>query len=89
MQLNSIHEPVRVENERTPAPFPTSGNNFVTLLSLDDTQDDALALLEALGFVSDMQLMLDEFHRLHNPSGCTGTVGDTLSDTPELASKSG
>ena len=89
MQLNSIHEPVRVENERTPTPFPSSGNNFTTVLSLDDTQDNALVLLEALGFVHDMKLMLDEFHRQNALPERTGTVENTLSDTHDLTRKSG
>lgn len=63
MQLNSIPEPMRLENERDPYPFPADGDNFVTVTSMSDNQD-ALALLEALDFVNDMQLMLAEFHRL-------------------------
>lgn len=35
MQLNSIPKPGRVENKRTLATFPASGNNFVTVTYLD------------------------------------------------------
>ncbi len=63
MQLNSIPEPVRVENERTLATFPASGNNFVTVTCLDGIQDP-LALLEALAFVQDCQVALAAFERL-------------------------
>ena len=63
MQLNSIPEPVRVENERTLATFPASGNNFVTVTCLDDIQAP-LALLEALAFVQDCQVALATFERL-------------------------
>ena len=63
MQLNSIPEPVRVENERILAPFPTSGNNFVTVACLDGIQDP-LALLEALAFAQDCQVALAAFERL-------------------------
>lgn len=84
MQLNSIPEPVRLENERTPAPFPQSGDNFVTVTSVHDKQD-ALALLEALEFVNDMQLMLAEFHRINKPEKRTDTVELGLSAGAEAA----
>lgn len=63
MQPKSIPEPVRAEHERTPAPFPTSGNNFVTVAYLDDDQAP-LALLEAIAFVNDCAVALTEFERL-------------------------
>ena len=63
MQLDSIPEPVRVENERTPAAFPESGNNFVTVTCLEGCQDP-LALLEALAFVQDCQAALAAFEHL-------------------------
>jgi hypothetical protein len=54
---------MRLENERDSYTFPADGDNFVTVTLIHDTQD-AIALLEALDFVNDMQLMLAEFHRL-------------------------
>lgn len=62
MQPKSIHEPVRVENERTPATFPESGNNFTTLACLDRVQDP-LALLEAFALLQDFKAALAEFER--------------------------
>jgi len=52
MQPKSIPEPARVENERTPTPFPQSGNNFVTVARLDDL-NDPFAFMDALAFVHD------------------------------------
>jgi len=63
MQLDSIPEPVRVENERTPTVFPESGNNFVTVTCLGGCQDP-LALLETLAFAQDSQVALAAFERL-------------------------
>lgn len=60
MQPNSIPEPVRVEHERTPAEFPTAGNNFVTIMKLEDVPD-SLALLEAVAFVQDCEIALEAF----------------------------
>ena len=82
MQLNSIPEPVRVENERTPTPFPASGNNFVTVFALDDSTD-TLALLEAVAFLHDCEIALAEFERLPEQEKRTGTVGAIPSVTSE------
>ncbi|EIJ37027.1 hypothetical protein [Thiothrix nivea] len=62
MQPNSIPEPVRVEHERTPAEFPAAGNNFVTIMKLEDVPD-SLALLEAFAFVQDCEIALEVFRQ--------------------------
>lgn len=79
MQPKSIPEPVCVENERTPAPFPKSGDNFVTVTQLDNL-NDPFAFLEALAFVHDCTVALDAFKQ---GLECTGTGKDGLSDDSE------
>ena len=74
MQLNSIHEPVLVENEHTPTPFPRSGNNFTTILCLDDIKDTD-ALLDALG----VQMVLFDFELPITMQNRTDTVDNGLS----------
>lgn len=72
MQPKSIPEAVRAEHERTPAPFPSAGNNFVTVTRLDEAQDP-LALLEAITFLHDVAAAYAEFDRQQGGEKCTGT----------------
>lgn len=74
MQPNSIPEPTRSEHERNSTPFPASGDNFVTVLALDNISD-TLALLEAVAFLHDYKIALAEFERLSEHEKRTGTVG--------------
>ena len=60
MQSKSIHKPACTENRPTRTPFPTSGDNFTTVLRLDD-QPDTLALLEAMEFLDDYEIALAAF----------------------------
>ena len=59
MQLNSIPEPTRSENERL-STFPTSGDNFQTIACIDDT-GDLLALLEAIALLEDVKVAWQAF----------------------------
>ena len=71
MQRNSIHNPAPTENAQPTNPFPTSGNNFTTLVRLDGFPDDAAAL-EALAFLDDYAIALADFetskHRTGTPN---------------------
>ncbi len=69
MQLNSIPEPARSENERL-STFPTAGDNFQTVACLDGISDP-LALLEALAFLEDVRIAWEAFEAEQH---CTGTV---------------
>ena len=69
MQRNSIHNPAPTENAQTQTPFPTSGDNFTTLVYLDGFPDDAAAL-EALAFIDDFAIALADFEASEH---CTGT----------------
>lgn len=60
MQRESIHNPAPTENAQTKAPFPRSGDNFVTLGFLPDGVDFA-AWAEAHAFVEDCQIALQAF----------------------------
>lgn len=60
MQQNSIHNTAPTENAQTQNPFPTSGDNFTTLVYLDGFPDDAAAL-EALAFLDDCAIALAAF----------------------------
>ena len=60
MQSKSIHKPACTENHPAQTPFPTSGDNFTTVLSLD-YQPDTLALLEAMEFLDDYGIALAAF----------------------------
>ena len=60
MQSKSIHKPACTENHSAHTPFPTSGDNFTTVLSLDD-QADTLAILEAMEFLDDYAAALAVF----------------------------
>lgn len=59
-------------------PFPLSGNNFTTILCLDDIQDPD-ALLEAL----ELEVVFVEFELPPTPQQCTDTVNDSLSAASE------
>ena len=69
MQQNSIHNPAPTENAQTQNPFPTSGDNFTTLVYLDGFPDDTAAL-EALAFLDDCAIALADFEASKH---CTGT----------------
>ena len=69
MQQNSIHNTAPTENAQTKTPFPTSGDNFTTLVRLDSFQDE-MAILEALTFLDDYAIALAAFQ---DSEHCTGT----------------
>lgn len=58
MQLNSIPEPLRPENERLP--FPTTGDNFQTVACIECVADP-LALLEAIALLEDVKVAWQMF----------------------------
>ena len=60
MQSKSIHKPACTENHPAHTPFPASGDNFTTVLRLDD-QPDTLALLEAMEILGDYVIALATF----------------------------
>ena len=60
MPSKSIHKPACTENHPAHTPFPTSGDNFTTVLRLDD-QADTLAMLEAMEFLDDYAAALATF----------------------------
>ena len=60
MQQNSIHNTAPTENAQTQNPFPTSGDNFTTVVCLDDVIDP-MALLEAIDFLDDYAAALAAF----------------------------
>lgn len=62
MQPNSIPEPQRSANERNETPFPTSGDNFATVLCLDQGAD-TFALLEAIDWLEDYAAALAMFEQ--------------------------
>ena len=64
MQSKSIHKPACTENHSAHTPFPTSGDNFTTVLRLDD-QPDTLALLEAMEILDDYGIALATFEAEH------------------------
>lgn len=59
MQLNSIPEPLRPENERL-STFPTAGNNFQTVACVNSA-GDLLALLEAIALLEDVKVAWQVF----------------------------
>ena len=69
MQQNSIHNPAHTENAQQQPHFPTSGDNFTTLVHLDGPPDDAAAL-EALALLDDFAIALADFEASEH---CTGT----------------
>lgn len=68
MQLNSIPEPLRPENERS-STFPSTGDNFKTVACIEGASD-LLALLEAIALLEDVkvawQVFQDETHIGHS-----------------------
>ncbi len=54
MQLNSIPEPLRPENERS-STFPSTGDNFRTVACIEGASD-LLALLEAIALLEDVKV---------------------------------
>lgn len=60
MQPKSIHKPARAEHLPTPSPFPISGDNFTTVIKLDN-EADTLALLEAMKFLDDYKVAMAAF----------------------------
>ena len=68
MQSKSIHKPACPENHPARTPFPTTGDNFTTVLRLDD-QPDILALLEAMEFLDDYAAALAVFEAELKHSG--------------------
>ena len=60
MQSKSIHKPACPENHPARLSFPISGDNFTTVLRLDD-QADTLAMLEAMEFLDDYVVALAAF----------------------------
>ena len=60
MQPKSIHNPACPGNHPARTPFPISGDNFTTVLRLDD-QPDTLALLEAIEILDDYVVALTVF----------------------------
>ena len=73
MQPNSIPEPTRPANER---PFPTSGDNFETVLYCEPGVD-IFACLEAMSFLDDCACVLTAFEQELER---TGTAPETPSD---------
>lgn len=63
MQRNSIHNPPGTANET--APFPDSGDNFVTLGHLPD-ETNLAAWAEAHAFVEDCLIVLQAFEEEQN-----------------------
>ena len=59
MQPNSIHEPLRPENERL-STLPTVGNNFQTIACIHEA-GDLLALLEAIALLEDVKIAWQAF----------------------------
>ena len=59
MQPNSIHEPLRPENERL-STLPTVGNNFQTIACIHEA-GDLLALLEAIALLDDVKVAWQAF----------------------------
>ena len=59
MQPNSIHEPLRPENERL-STLPTVGNNFQTIACIHEA-GDLLALLEAIALLEDVKVAWQAF----------------------------
>lgn len=72
MQSKSIPEPACAENERTSTPFPTSGDNFTTLIPLD-SRADPFAFLEAVAFLQDVAVAYEAFEHQRTEEECTGT----------------
>lgn len=60
MQRKSIHNPAPTENAQTQKPFPTSGDNFITVTSLEGVTDP-MSWLTAIDFVNDCAAALAEF----------------------------
>ena len=82
MQSKSIHKPACIENTRTSSTFPASGDNFVTVLKLDN-QADTLALLEAMEFLDDYLIAMaafeaDRYAVRHGISSQGGTLSLAL-----------
>ena len=59
MQLNSIPEPLRPENERS-STFPRAGDNFQTVACVEGASD-LLALLEAIALLEDVKVAWQAF----------------------------
>lgn len=72
MQLNSIPEPTRSENERL-STFPKAGDNFQTVACVEGA-GDLLALLEAIALLEDVKVAWQAFEA---EQPCTGTVVPT------------
>ena len=68
MQRKSIHNTAPTENAQTQNPFPTSGDNFTTLVYLDGFPDDAAAL-EALALMDDYAIALADFEASEHRTG--------------------
>ena len=62
MQPKSIPEPLRPSNERTETPFPTSGDNFETVLYCEPGVD-IFAVLEAMSWLDDYAIALAAFEQ--------------------------
>lgn len=60
MQQNSIHNTAHAENAQTQNPFPTSGDNFTTIINLGGVTD-LRNLVEAIDFLEDCQAAFAEF----------------------------
>jgi len=71
MQPKSIHNPAQIENAQTEnTPFPASGDNFTTVIKLDD-ETDLTALLEAIDFLDDCTAAFAAFEQEKNRTGTT------------------
>lgn len=63
MQRDSIHNPVQ-----TKKPFPTSGDNFTTVSTLDGV-NDPMSWLTAIDFVNDCMVALAAFEEEEKRTG--------------------
>jgi hypothetical protein len=71
MQLNSIPEPLRPENERL-STFPIAGDNFQTVACLEGVADP-LALLEAIALLEDVKVAWQMFQAEQDRTGTVKT----------------
>lgn len=70
MQRNSIHNPAHTENAQTQNPFPTSGDNFTTVINIGDAPD-LIALMQAVDFLEDCTVALAAFEQEQKRTGTT------------------
>ena len=68
MQRNSIHNPAHPENAQTQNPFPTSGDNFTTVIDFGNSPDH-MALMQAVDFLEDCAIALEAFEQGKHRTG--------------------